>query len=151
MVLFSMLRASNYHYNKGPLKVQFIKCKTIHSGFLLIPVIHSILLGYVIEIIPVSIIARYIYRGTFAANSPLTYEDSLIFVVFYIKLPLNFVFSQISNLFFCSIFCHKFFGQSKKSINFGFNQQQQVQTKITITPTQQTLKYREISEVSISW
>ena len=34
LVLFSLLRASNYYYNKGALKVEFIKYKIIHSGLL---------------------------------------------------------------------------------------------------------------------
>ena len=31
LVLFSLLRASNYKYNKAPLKVEFFKWKMIHS------------------------------------------------------------------------------------------------------------------------
>ena len=39
LVFFSLLRAGNYHYNKGPLKVEFFKCKTIHRELLLIVVL----------------------------------------------------------------------------------------------------------------
>ena len=42
LVFFSLLCASNYHYNKGSIKVEFIKCKTIHSRLLVISVLQSI-------------------------------------------------------------------------------------------------------------
>ena len=41
LVLFSLLCAINYHYNKGPVKVESIKCKTIHIGLLLIVILLS--------------------------------------------------------------------------------------------------------------
>ena len=39
LVLFSMLRASNYDYNKGPVIVDNITAKTIHGGLLLIVIL----------------------------------------------------------------------------------------------------------------
>ena len=44
LVLFSLLRARNYHYNKGPLKVESIWCKIIHSRLLRIIFLQKILL-----------------------------------------------------------------------------------------------------------
>ena len=41
LVLFSLLLASNYHYNKGPVIVDNITIKMIHGGLLLIVIIHS--------------------------------------------------------------------------------------------------------------
>ena len=67
LVLFNLLYARNYHYNKGSLKVEFIKCKTIHSGFLLVVVPPSISLKWVIKIVIISIIAKYTQIGTSAA------------------------------------------------------------------------------------
>ena len=53
----------------------------------------------------------------------LTHNDSLILDMFYIKLSC-ISFSQICQI--CGIliiFCHNFLIQSKKSINFGYDQQ----------------------------
>ena len=42
LLLLSLLHASNYNYNKGPLKVEFINFKTKHSVLFLIAVLQSI-------------------------------------------------------------------------------------------------------------
>ena len=59
---------------------------------------------------------------------PLTNNDFPIFVMFYIKLSWNFVFSHISNMFFEEFLNIKLSQQSKILINFEFFQQQQLQT-----------------------
>ena len=51
LVLFSLLCAINYHYKKGSLKVEFIKCKKIHSRLLFIVVLQSKLCQWVIKIV----------------------------------------------------------------------------------------------------
>ena len=66
LVLFSLIRACNYQYTKGPLKFEFIKFKRIHIELLLIAVIHSILLQLVIKTFLIYIITRYTWIGTFA-------------------------------------------------------------------------------------
>ena len=48
LALFILLLSSNYHYKKVPLKVDFVKCKTIHSELLPIVVLQSKLLHLVI-------------------------------------------------------------------------------------------------------
>ena len=67
LVLVMLLHTINYHYNKGPLKVEFIKCKRIHSGLLRIIVLLEILLQWDIKFHLIYIIARYTYGGIFAA------------------------------------------------------------------------------------
>ena len=67
LILSSILRASNHHYNKGPLKVKFIRCKIKHSRILLLAVLQSILLRWVIIIVLIYIISRYTWRGKYAA------------------------------------------------------------------------------------
>ena len=64
---FSLLLARNYHYNKGRLKFEFIKFKTVHSRLLFIAVLQSILLLWVMKIVLISIITSYTWRGTFSA------------------------------------------------------------------------------------
>ena len=49
LVLIILLHAINYHYNKGPLKVEFFSYKMIHSGLLHIDILQSILIGWVIK------------------------------------------------------------------------------------------------------
>ena len=62
LVLSSLLCEINYHYNKGTLEFEFLKCKTIHSVLLLIALLQSILLQWVINIVIISNIARYTWR-----------------------------------------------------------------------------------------
>ena len=48
--LFSLLRASNYHYKNGPVIVDNITIKKIHKGIFIIVIIHSKLKRWVINI-----------------------------------------------------------------------------------------------------
>ena len=72
-----------------------------------------------------SILVLYLFTWLFGKmdityHCTLNYNDILIFVMFYIKLSWNFVFSQIPNLCFLFILCHNFLRQSKNTINFVF-------------------------------
>ena len=61
LVLLILLCASNYRYNKGPLKVEFIKCRTIHSGLLSNIFLQEISLQWVIKSVFTYINVRYTY------------------------------------------------------------------------------------------
>ena len=50
LVVFSLLRAINYHYNKRPVIVDNIMIKTIHGGILLIVIIQPKFQRLVIDI-----------------------------------------------------------------------------------------------------
>ena len=63
LVLFILLCENNYEYDKCLLKSEVYKCKTIHSGLLLIAVLKSIWLQLVINILVLYIIARYTLGG----------------------------------------------------------------------------------------
>ena len=58
LIFLCLLRASNHHYNKGTLTVQFFKCKTIHSILLCISVHQYIPLDLFITVVIIYIIAR---------------------------------------------------------------------------------------------
>ena len=127
LVLFNLLRARNYHYNKGTLKVDFVKWKMIHSGLLRTIFLQKVSLQLAnnfcsfilprdttveVHLILLSIELRQLYF--------------LVMFILYSYGPL--IVSQILNLYFCGIFEHNFLRQLKISINFHFNQQQQAQT-----------------------
>ena len=65
LVLFNLLRVSDYHYNKGHLRLEFFKYNTIHSRLLCISFLQSILLWWKIKFVFIYIIVRYTDRGTF--------------------------------------------------------------------------------------
>ena len=109
-----MLRVINYHYNKGPIKVEFFKCKTIHGRFLHIAVLRSISLWWVINTILIYIIARYTWRGTFADIVHWPTTIFLFLLCFILNCHGTFLFSQIPNLFFCGISEQFFFAAVKE-------------------------------------
>ena len=112
--MFSLLCASNYHYNKRTIRLELFKCKTTHSNFLHIAVIQSILLQWVINIVPIYIIVRYTWIGTFSA---ILYWHTMI-LLFLLCFILNchgtLLSSQISILFFCGISEHNFIAVVKE-------------------------------------
>ena len=129
LVLFSLLHVGKYHYNKEPLKVGIFKSKKIQSRLLRIAVLHPISLRWVIKIVLIYIIARYNCGGTFAAI--LHWPTMILLFLFFNMLNCHgtLIFLLVSNLFFCGIFKHNFFIAEKNSVNFDFDQQQQVQCR----------------------
>ena len=113
LIFFSLLRASNYHYNKEPLKLGFFKCKTIHSRLSRISILHSISLWWVIKTVFIYIIVRYTCGGTFTAIFHLPAILLLFLLCFILNCHETLFFSLISNLFFCGIFKHNFFAAVK--------------------------------------
>ena len=119
LVFSSLLCASNYHYNKGRLEVEFFMCKTIHIVLLLIAVLQSISLQWVLNIFITSIIKRNTRRVTLCANfdGPTTILSFMS--CFILNCHGTLFSSQISNLFF-PVISKKNMQQSKKSINLNF-------------------------------
>ena len=113
LVLFSLLGAINYHYNKGNMKMEFLKCKTIHIILLRIAVLLSILIQWVIKIPLIYIIARYTWIGTVATVFHWTTTIILFLSCFILNCHRTLLLSQISNLFFCGIYEHNFFAVVK--------------------------------------
>ena len=142
LVLFSLFRAINYHCIKGPLKVDFFKCKTIHSRLLCIPFLHSISIRWVSNDVVIYIIMRYTWRDTFADifHWPTTI---ILFSLYYI---LNYngtlIFSQILNLLFCGNFEHNVFVAVKEIHNLWFLvKKNRCRNQIPVTQTKIPLKY----------
>ena len=142
LVLLSLLRTINYHYNKGLLKVEFIKCKTIQRRLLLILILQSISLKWVIEIVLIFILVISNNKKYIMCYFSLTHNDIIILDMFCIKLSWNFVYltnikSVVSWIFVVTIFSK----QSKNSIRFNFDRQHTSQKKqIIFTPTQKPPK-----------
>ena len=123
LVVFSLLRAINYHYNKGPLKVEFFKYKMIYRRLLRIYVLllQPIFLHWVINIVLIFIIARYTCRGTFSAIVHWPTTIILFLLCFILNCHGTFIFSQITSLFFCGIFEHNFFAADKEIHKLWFS------------------------------
>ena len=132
LILFSLLSARNYRYNKVNLKVDIFKCKTIHSILLHIAVLHSILLRRFIKIVLICIILRYTWRGKFAAivHWPTIILLSLSFPI--LNLHRTLLFSKISNLLFCGIYEHKLFTAVKVIHKLWFLSTTSVETKFLL-------------------
>ena len=113
LILLSLLRAINYPYNKGPLKYEFFKCKTIHSGLLHIAILHSISLQWVIKKYIISIISRDHWRGTFAAIFH-SHTMILVFRYVFIKMSWNFVFLKNTKSALLWYFLTEFFSAVKE-------------------------------------
>ena len=117
--MFSLLRASNYHYNKKPVIVDNITILKIHVGLFFIIILQSKLLRWVINIVFISIQLIVLKNGY---NVPLYIElwwYSYFCYLEYWNIFYHF-FSQISNLCFLCTFCHNVFRKSKSSINSVF-------------------------------
>ena len=92
-LVFSLLRAINYHYNKGPVIVDNITILTIHQGLLCIIFLQSIFLGWEINFFSIyNLVLKNVQK---IDHFILTYNNILIFVIFQI---------EVSSI----IFCHKF-------------------------------------------
>ena len=148
LVVFSMLCASNYHYSKGPPKVEFFKCKTIHSILVHIAVLQSISLQRVINIVLIYIIVRYTCRSIFSAivRWPTT------IMLFLLCFALNCQELCFSHKYWvCSfvVFLNtNFTQQSKKFIKFYFPSTKKCRNQITFTRTNRPLQDRALSWVS---
>ena len=104
LALFSLSRASSYNYNKGPINVEFIKCKTIHRGLLLIFVLRSISLRWVIKIILFLFSWDRTKKGTLCAIFHRPKMIIFLFSCFILEFHGTFFLLQISNLCFRGIF-----------------------------------------------
>ena len=80
LVVFSLVSAINYHYNKGPPIMEFFKFKTIQCILVRIYLIQSTLLRQVINIVLFYIILWYTCRGTF---SDIVYWPTTILLLFF--------------------------------------------------------------------
>ena len=116
MVLFIMLRASYYNYNKGPLKVELILCKTIHSGLLLIVVLHLISLRWVIKIVLIFILVRLNNKKVnLCAIFHWPTMILLILSCFILNFHGKLFFSLISCLWYLEYFLSQFFWSSQRN------------------------------------
>ena len=107
LVLFSLLRAINYHCNKGPVIVYNIKILTIYGGLFCIIFIQSIQLGQVINIGFISI-SNIFWKIDIMYHCILNYNDIFIFVIFQIKIS-SIIFSQILILWYLEYSLSQFF------------------------------------------
>ena len=147
-VFFSLFCASNYYYNKGPIKVEFFKCKTIHSRLLHSAVLQSIFLQWVIKIVLIYIIVRYTCRVTFTAIIHWPMTDLLFLSYFISNCHGTLILSQILNMFFCGIYEHNFFAAVKTIHNLQFSiNNNMCRTQIPVTQTKRPLKDRALSGV----
>ena len=83
---------------------------------------------------------------------PLTYDNSLIFIMFYIKLSRNFAFLTNIGSFFCGILEHNVFAAVKEihTLIFLINNNKW-RNQITVTQTKQPLKDAALLGVIWSW
>ena len=132
--MFSLLLASNYHYNKGPVCYVF-------------PLYSEYLLGQVINIVLIYSIMRYTCLDIFST----IFHWPTIIILFLSCLILNchgyLLFSQELNLFICGIFEHNNSSSDKEIHNLWFfiiNIKSRNQ--ITLTQTKQPLKEKALSE-----
>ena len=131
--------------------MEFIKCKMIHSRLLLIAVLHSISLQWVIIIIIIYIVMIYTWRVKFSAIVHWPRIIIFFLLCYILSCHGTLIFSLTYNLLFSDIFEHNILQQSNKSINFDFDQQQQVQKPNSCYPNQTTTERRINIGVSWSW
>ena len=108
---------------KGPLKVDIIKCKTIHSRLLLIAVLQSKSWRWVIK--NRNKIVRWNKKVTLYAIFHWPKMIILLYICFILNCQVTFFLShkcRICNIL--DIFSQIFLKQSKNSINFNLYQQQ---------------------------
>ena len=117
--LFSLLSASNYHYNKGTVLVNNITTLMIHRWLFCIIFLKPISLGWVINIGFIYIYV-IVWKMGIMNHYTFKYYDIIIIFVFQIKTSSIIFFSQISNLCFLCIFHLNLLSQSNNSINFAF-------------------------------
>ena len=105
--VFSLLRASNYPYNKGGFCYTFLLYSHYRYGKI------SILFLFLLS-------QKYNYVGIFDAI--VHWPTVILLFLSYCLLNChgNFIFSKILNMFICGIFEHNFFQQTKKSITSNF-------------------------------
>ena len=149
-LFFSLLRASNYHYNKGSLKIEFFTCETIHS-LLYIAFLQTILLHWVIKTFLTYIIVRYAWRGKIFATFHSPTIILLVLSCFILNFHGTIIFTKMLNLVFCGISERNYFAAVKKYINFYVHQQQQGQTPNSCYSNQDTTERWSNIGVSRSW
>ena len=107
LVLFILLRASKYHYNKG-------------DCLLRISVLQQISNWWVIIIVPIYDIVEYTCVGIFAAIFHWPTTVLLLLLYFNLNCHGSLLLSQISNMFICGISNKFVLQQSNNSITFNF-------------------------------
>ena len=108
IILFSLLRAINYHYNMGPIIAENIMILTIHEGLFCIIFLHSKSTGLYINIDFISFY-KIVPKMDKMCHCRSKYNDILILAIFQIEIS-SIIFSKIPNLQFLCIFCHNFWG-----------------------------------------
>ena len=89
LVVFSLLCARIYHYNKGPVIVDKLTITTIHAGLFCMIFQHSISLRWEINIVFISIYNFFLMDKMY--HCLLNSNDILIFVIFQIEISsINF-------------------------------------------------------------
>ena len=145
LALYNLLRASNYQYNKGPLKFKFIKCKKYTADCYLLPFYSKYCYRELSKLFLFLCLWDRKTKRYIMCYFTLTQNYYLILDMFYIKLSWNF-FSQISNQWYPEYFLSQFLEQSKKSIKFDLNQQKNSQNNKFLLPPHidhwKTKKYR---------
>ena len=108
LVLFSLLREIDYHYNKRHIEEEFFKCNSIHRRLLRISTLQSTSLRRAIKLVLVYIIAIFTCRCTFTPMS-IDIQSFSILLRLTLKYQRTFPFLLISGLLFCGFFEQKCF------------------------------------------
>ena len=132
LVVFGLLRASNYHYNSGPICYVLPFYSTVsyqYCSYLYHREIH---------------LCRYIHW-----YCPLTYKVYIIPIMFYLKMSQIFAFlTNIKSVHLQYFRNTTFFWQTKKSINFDFLIiYSKCRNQVPFTKTKQPMKHGSLSAV----
>ena len=114
-----MLRASNYHYKKGPVIVENLKILTINGRLFFMIFPQWISLRWEINYFLIYIYDIVLKNGQ---NVPLYIELYWYYCFYHISYWGIFYHfkSNVSNLCFLCVLCHNVLRHSKSSINFIF-------------------------------
>ena len=144
LVLFSLLCAINYHYNKGYLNVDFFKWKIIHRRLLRIAVLQSILLWWFINFLKFTL-SRDTPEWVYFMLLSLDLRWLSYFYHFLYETVTEHLFYQKHWIFSFVIFLNTTFSQqSKKSIIWFPINSKKRRHYIPVTKTKQTLKDGEL-------
>ena len=107
LVVFSLIRARNYHYNKGHVCYVF-------------PFYIQYRYGNLSILFLILLLGRYTYVGIFA--STVHWNTMILFFSWYFILSCHgtLLFSKILNLLFYGIFEHRFYTADKEMYNLRF-------------------------------
>ena len=112
----------------------------------------TILLQWVINIILIYIIMRYICGGKFSGIVHWPTTIFLFLSCFILKCHRILLFLQILNLFICGIFEHNFLAALKEIHNLWFSiNKNKCRNQIPVPQTRRPLKDRALLGVSWSW